>query len=184
MEIALMVAPTCRNWYEASPNCSPEIETKRSKRPFTCIQPHFLPLRTKEILRHGYHRLLVLFSPVPPCPLPSLPFPIQSLHTPLSRLLLLNRTSHLPLPRRTPRPPPRPLRLLCHARFPAQLLVGIDHVCLLGRHFLALDDSEARSCRGVGSGGRGRCGCCCGCSAGDTGCYGDAVVGLLGFGSV
>jgi hypothetical protein len=56
------------------------------------------------------------------------------------------------------------------------LLVGVDYVRLLGRHFLALDDSEAGSRWRVGSGGGGCCGCCCCGSAGDARCYGDAVV--------
>jgi hypothetical protein len=109
-----------------------------------------------------------------------LPNPSQSPPTLLllpSRLrLLLNRRIQLSLPRSAPRPSPRPLRLLCHLRLSAQLLVGVDHIRLLGRHFLALDDSEAGCRWRRGSGGRCGRGCCCGGSAGDARCYGDAVI--------
>jgi hypothetical protein len=109
-----------------------------------------------------------------------LPNPSQSPPTLLllpSRLrLLLNRRIQLALPRSASRPSPRPLRLLCHLRLSAQLLVGVDHIRLLGRHFLALDDSEAGCRWRRGSGGRCGRGCCCGGSAGDARCYGDAVI--------
>jgi hypothetical protein len=97
----------------------------------------------------------------------------------LSKLLLLDRRVQLALASSASRPSPRPLRLLCHLRLSAQLLVGVDYVCLLGRHFLALDDSEAGSRWRVGSGGGGGCGCSCGGSAGHTRSYRDSVVSWL-----
>jgi hypothetical protein len=109
-----------------------------------------------------------------------LPNPSQSppnlLLLPSRLRLLLNRRIQLSLPRSAPRPSPRPLRLLCHLRLSAQLLVGVDYIRLLGRHFLALDDSEAGCRWRRGSGGRGGGCCCCGGSAGDARCYGDAVI--------
>ena len=75
------------------------------------------------------------------------------------RLLLLNRRVQLALTSGASRPSPRPLGLLCHLCLSAQLLVGVDHICLLGRHFLALDDSQAGSRWRVGSGGGSGCGC-------------------------
>jgi hypothetical protein len=96
-----------------------------------------------------------------------------------SKLLLFDRRVQLALASSASRPSPRPLGFLCHLRLSAQLLVGVDHVCLLGRHFLALDDSEAGGWWRVGSGGGGRCGCSCGGSAGDTRSYGNAVAGWL-----
>jgi hypothetical protein len=81
--------------------------------------------------------------------------------------ILLNRRSSLPLPRRTARTPACPLGLLCHAGFAVQLLVGVDHICFFGGHFLAVDHAEAGSCWDVEGalGGEGG-----GCAAGHAGC--------------
>ena len=63
-----------------------------------------------------------------------------------SRGVLLDRRRRLPLPRRAARTPARTLGLLRHAGLAVQLLVGIDHVGFLGRHFLAVDHAEAGRC--------------------------------------
>lgn len=80
-----------------------------------------------------------------------------------SRNVLLNRRRRLPLPRRATRTPARTLGLLRHACFAVQLLVGIDHVGFLGRHFLAVDHAETGCCWDVqgalgGEGGSGTAG--------------------------
>ena len=77
--------------------------------------------------------------------------------------VLLNRRHSLPLPRRAARTPARPLRLLRHAGFAVQLLVGVDHIGFLGRDFLAVDHAEAGRCWDVqgalgGEGGGGAAG--------------------------
>ena len=90
-----------------------------------------------------------------------MPF-FASISVPRSRVLL-NRRSSLSLPGRAARTPARPLRLLCHAGLAVQLLVGVDHVGFLGRHFLAVNHAEAGRCWDVegalgGEGGGGAAG--------------------------
>ncbi len=94
---------------------------------------------------------------------PSRSLSLSSLQSQIPSSILLNRRRSLPLPRRAARTSARPLGLLRHAGLAVQLLVGVDHVCFFGRHFLAVDHAEAGSCWDIegalgGEGGGGAAG--------------------------